>query len=323
MKLTQEDLEMMPAWVQSGTHTVHFLDWLLGDSSLEEVSGHVLIKVPQKDFLFLYTAKKYGCLSIKETLNFCGLFYRSSYSLHDVQEPLREMLGMPKDIVFPSKEETERILEQEISEKVFDIIQNHWDEVLLKKKFKTVQLIPALKREDVRNMAEEFYLEGRTAEDVVYRLKFTLQGQLPDRYYLLYLEQGSHVVNAMARQWIYKRIPEISKQRILYGCIREEMREISGSGCLSKVRQMQNCLEGLKEESVQVEICKKGKTLCIRMRASDLLGGKGRYLLGVLPPRERMQYERIFGKSAALRIEDIQRVVHNRRLLYAQEQEAA
>lgn len=322
MKLTREDLEMMPAWVQYGTHAVHFLEWLLGDSLMEEVSGHVLIKVPQKDFLFLYISGEERYLSTKEPLNFCGLFYRSSYSLHDVQEPLRAILGIPKDIVFPSKEETERILEQEITEKVSDIIQNHWDEVLLKKKFETMQLIPALKREDVRNMAEKLYLEGRAMEEVVYRPKFTLQGQLPDRYYLLYLEQGSHVVNAMARQWICKRIPEISKQRILYGCIREEMREISGSGCLLKVRQMQESLVGLKEESVQVEICKKGKTLCIRMRASDLLGGKGRYSLAVLPPRERMQYERIFGKSAALRIEDIQRVVHSRKLLYTQ-QEAA
>ena len=112
------------------------------------------------------------------------------------------------------------------------------------------------------------------------------------------------------------------EQKILYGCIREEMREMSGSECLSKVRQMRDSLKGLKEEFVQVEICKKGKTLCTRMRASDLLEGKGRYSLAVLTPRERMQYERIFGKSAALRIEDIQRVAHSRKLLYTQPEAA-
>lgn len=324
------DLEMLPDWVSSGAYTESFLTWLLNeDSQTQDLMDSILVKVPQKNFVYLFAGQKESnqCLRLKERLEFAGLFCLTNYELYDVSELLKSSLGVPKESVFLCKEETVTILEQQICEKISDIISNHWDEVLSEKKYETGQLLPALKREDVRNMAEHFYLEGITADEVYFKPQFTFGGGLPDSCYLLYLEHGQHTVNAMARHWIRKRVPALSKQRILYGCIKEEMRQIPAEGRLFKIRQIREILVGLKEEIVFVKFRREGKEVSVRMKASDLMDPKGRYSLACFSPRERGLIKRLYGNSVleGLQVEDIQSVIHNRQVLFVteEEQEAA
>lgn len=327
---TDWDLEILPDWVASGTDTEAFLAWLLNDDTqpwdMMELS---VIKVPQKTFLFLYLGhkKKKQCLCLNTRLEFAGLFCQSNYELYDVSELLKDSLGISEEYTFLCKEKAAAHMEQEVSEKIFDMITYHWDEILSEKRYETSQLLPSLRREDVRSMAERFYLEGLTAEEVFFKPLFTFGRMLSDSYYLLYLEHGLHMVNAMARHWIRKRVPDLSKQRILYGCIKEEMRQIPTEGRLFKIRQIRGMLAGLDDETVLVEFGKEEKVVCVRMKAAYLMEPRGQYPLTCLAPRERAIVKKLYGKSVleGLRVEDVQSVTHNRKVLYSvcEEQEAA
>lgn len=327
MKLKQADLDMLPAWVKSGKNTVQFLEWILDDRCFVwETLGHILVKIKQGKFLFLYLSeKKSGSyITIKQGLAFCGLFYTGNYELYDVQVPLLYILGMQQDAAFQSKENAVRFLEQEVSDKIGDIIRNHWYDIIAEKKYEVHQLIPALNFENVKSIAEKFYLDGWSIEEVTYKPKFSFGQQIPDTYYLMYLEHGEHTVNVIAKQWIRKHLPEISKERIYFGCIREQMREIPSNGRLAKVRQIRSCLTGLENETVHVKIDKNEKTLYIRVKAKELMARQGRYSLTCFPTRDRLQYEKLFGKSVLLQIEDIKSVSLFQKVLYIQKgQEAA
>ena len=319
MKVTQADLEMLPGWVQAGENTARLLEWMLGAEPVWDLPGYALVKVKQGNFYFLYLAKKDGgqCLKTEGCLEFGGLFCTGSYGLRDVQEPLRKALGMPEGMGFPSKEDAAHELEQKVSGQISDILENHWDEVLAEGKYEARQLIPPLKREEVRRMAEESYLDGKSASEVAFRPQVSLGKKLSDACYLMYLDHGERAVQAMAMQWVKRQVPYLSRQRILYGCIREEMQEIPPHGRLEKVRQMREALAGLEDGTVQVEARRKGKTASIRMQASQLMGRQGRYPLNSLAPRERMQIEKAFGKKAGdLQAEEIIKVTQSRRLLY-------
>lgn len=321
---------MLPQWVQLGEDTQPFLDWLLGtDIQPWERMDSVIIKVPQKNFLYLYHAIKSESqlLRLSSELEFAGLFCKCNYGLYDVSEPLKSGLGIPEEITFQGKEETIKLLEQQMKEKIADLITNHWDEVLRNTKYKTRELLPMLKREEVRRMAEGFYLDGIATNEVVYKPDFTFGGEISDQNYLLYLERGMHTVNAMAMYWVRKHMPELSKQRILFGCIREEMQQIEANGRLMKIRLMRESLAGLEEETVLVKFCIEGKTICVRMKASALTVLQGRIPLHCLAARERAQLKKMYGNlaSAGLQVEDVQSVSWNRKILYAADgnQEAA
>lgn len=321
---------MLPQWVQSGVDTQPFLDWLLGtDIQPWEMRDCVILKVPQKNFLYLYYATKSSKqrLKLSSGLDFAGLFCKRTYELYEVNKRLQSGLGIPEDMTFYGKKESAVLLEQEITKKIFDLITNHWDMVLQESNHETKELLPMLKREEVRCMAERFYLDGVTVDQVVYKPVFTFGGVLSDTNYLLYLEHGLRVVNAMAMRWVRNHVPELSKQRILYGCIREEMQQIRADGRLLKIRQMRETLAGLEEKMVLVEFRLKGKPVYVRMKASVLMEQKGRFPLTCLAAREREQLKKRYGKlaSAGLQVEDVQSVSWNRKILYAADgkQEAA
>lgn len=319
------DMEMLPSWVMSGKYTAIFLDWLLEDeNSVREIGENVFVKVQQGIFAFVYLSYGSKHLQVGAGLSFTGMFCRKNYELYDVQENLRDALSIPARISFQSKEAISGILEEKITEKVWNLIDHHWDEMLGEKKYETRQLLPLLKREEVQKAAEQLYLDGMPIEDVVYRPYFSFGGMLSDSSYLMYLEHGSHAVNAMAKQWVRKHLPEISKQRIYYGCIREELHNIPMNGRLTKVRQIRESLAEVKDdEAVQVKINKKGRTLYVHMRAKNLTGQQGYYPLSCLSTRERVLYEKQYGRSGWLQAEDIQSVSLYRKTLYTVNKEAA
>lgn len=326
MGLAQMDQDALSGWVQAGEHTRPFFDWLLEPEGkgVWEAEGRLVTKVRQENFLFLYLTEKKGqYLRVNEALQFGGLFCGGM--LHDVQEPLREALGIPEGIQFQSKDEAAAELEQKVSEKVQDLIEHHWDEILAEQRYETRQILPLLNREEVRGMAESYYLNGTPIEQVAFQPSFSFGRQFPDTHYLMYLEHDGHAVNAIAKQWVRKHVPEISKKRILYGCIREEMRDIPDNGRLAKVRLIRESLAGLEGETMLAEIRKKGSVLPIHMRAEALMDRQGRYSLSGLATRERQQFERQYGRTAILLAEDIRRVSLGRKVLYTagQEQEAA
>ena len=71
-----------------------------------------------------------------------------------------------------------------------------------------------------------YYLQGRNLADIKFVPKISLETSFSDTMYLLFLEYGEQVVEKIAKRWIKRNIAYISQQRILFGCVRDEFREI-------------------------------------------------------------------------------------------------
>jgi len=65
-----------------------------------------------------------------------------------------------------------------------------------------------------------------TAEEIFFRPEVPVARYFSDRCYLLFLDNKEWIAEKVARQWVLENAAYISRQRIWYGCIRDEFMEI-------------------------------------------------------------------------------------------------
>lgn len=316
--------ERFPAWVEDGERTEVLIRWLLQEEDhMLKLEGYSFVKARTDDCLLLYSTgeQRENIYEKPQGLMFCGIFNPSDYSLYDVGKALRDAAGIPDDMFFPGKQDVQAEAQSAIQKYGAERIKTDWYTLLAGSRYTTRQLLPKIDRAQIRSAAEQFYLEGKTAEDIVYEPQFVFgsrMGQFTDESYLLYLNHKECVVRSFAERWLKRELARISHERITYGCIRDEMREIvqDKNDRIHKVRQL---MEAVSEESGSVRILagRKGKLLESSMQAEELQKRDGYYPISALRARERKQAEAIFGNS--LRIEDIRQISVQGRVLYPSE----
>lgn len=222
----------IPVWAESGKGTEALFQWMQqGKDQMLQLGGYGFMKARIEDCLLLYFTRmqrkdKYGKI---EGLNFCGIYNPYECALYDVSIELRQAAGIKDDIFFPTKQEVQEEARSRIQQYSMEKIQNDWHTLLKGSGYTTRQLLPEIDRTQIRKAAEQFFFEGKTAEEIVYVPHFMFgkdAGQFTDEIYLLYLNHKECVVRSFAERWLRKILPQISKERIVYGCIREEMRNI-------------------------------------------------------------------------------------------------
>ena len=87
-------------------------------------------------------------------------------------------------------------------------------------------MLPKITRSEIRNQADKYYEAGKTAEEIFFRPEVPVARYFSDRCYLLFLDNKEWVAEKVARQWVLENVAYISRQRLWYGCIRDEFMEI-------------------------------------------------------------------------------------------------
>lgn len=240
MKLTKKDLEMLPAWVGENSRTISFFEWIMEEKPEPwDFTKFSVIKVWQGDVYFLYSSSRTGrVLDIGKSLTFLGIFNRHDCGLYDLREQLWEILGIPENFYFPQKADALKEAERIASQKVFQMMGRGWEEILQESGCEKRKLIPQISKSEIRRCAEEYYRAGKTEKEICFRPKVPVADYFSDHCYLMYLTRKEWVAWRIARQWVLQNAASISRQRIRYGCIRNEFREIKMEMEKKKTRTM-------------------------------------------------------------------------------------
>ena len=169
MKLKKAESEMLPVWVLSGVYTKPFFAWLneAEKSNIWEHQNDTVVKMRQGNFIYLYLQKGAGKNLVPgHDLKFAGLFVRKNYNLYDVDMELAVLLGLPEEIGFPCRTDIRRAAEERASQKADEILEMHWQEFLFQSGLDTKSLIPLVVRSEIRERAENYYLQGRNLADI-------------------------------------------------------------------------------------------------------------------------------------------------------------
>lgn len=321
MKLKREEPTMLPAWVLSGACTERFFAWLneTEESDTWEHQNCTVLKIGQGSFFYLYLQKGTGkSLVPGHDLKFAGLYVRKNYNLYDVDMKLAALLGLPEEIGFPCITDVRKEAEEQAGQKADEILGMHWQEFVCQSGLDARSLIPLVVRSEIRECAENYYLQGVNPAEIKFVPKISLETSFSDNTYLLFLEYGEQVAEKIAKRWIKRNIAYISQQRILCGCVRDELREIlnTTNDRMHKIKHLIQALEGNSCRTVKIVLCRKGKVIHTDVRAADLCNPKGCYSVKSLAQKDRRVLECVFGKPAEFRIEDIQSVSCGGELLY-------
>lgn len=313
--------KLLPTWVVSGSCTGSFWAWLEGTEtkSTWENLDYTVVKVEQGNFFYLYLQKRTGKNLIPgNDLNFAGLFSKKNSSLYDVDEKLTAMLGLPEEMGFPNRADIRKDAERCISQKAEEMLSASWQDFLYQSGCDTKSLLPMVRRSEIRERAERYYLQNGSLADIHFIPQISLEASFSDAIYLLFLEYGEQAAEKIARQWIKRNIPYISQQRILYGCVRDEFREIldTPNDRIHKIKHLIQALNETRHKAVQVILCRKKKVIQVNMSVEELCNPKGYYSIRGCSQKDRATLERMFGKTAEFRIEDIQSVSYGGIVLY-------
>lgn len=109
--------------------------------------------------------------------------------------------------------------------------------------------------------AERYYLQNGSLADIHFIPQISLEASFSGCYIFIVLEYGEQAAEKIARQWIKRNIPYISQQRILYGCVRDEFREIldTPNDRIHKIKHLIQALNETRHKAVQVILCRKRK----------------------------------------------------------------
>lgn len=193
--------------------------WKCGDA--------FLIKVRQRKDYFLYIGcGKGNVLEIGENLIFAGMFRWKDCGLYDIKESLRKLLRIPDEFGFPGKADARKEAEEIANQKAFLLITRDWGEILRETCCEKEQMIPKIIRNEVQKYARRYYQAGKAEEEISFQPEVPVAQYFSDRCYLLFLDNKKWVAERIARQWVLENAAYISRQRIWYGCIRNEFMEI-------------------------------------------------------------------------------------------------
>ncbi|MCI8727983.1 MAG: hypothetical protein HFG66_18160 [Hungatella sp.] len=239
MKLTKEDLSMLPIWVGLNRRTVSFFEWLATGELFPWKCGNVfLVKVKQRKDYFLYACcGKEQVLKMEENLEFVGFFRWKDCGLYDLKESLRKLLGISDEFVFPEKADALKEAEEIANRKACLLIRQDWKEILQETKCEKERMIPKVARDEVQKYAKEYSQAGKRAEEICFQPEVPVAKYFSDHCYLLFLDNKKWVAEKIARQWVLENADYISRQRIWYGCIRDEFMEIKKAAERQKLRK--------------------------------------------------------------------------------------
>lgn len=227
-RLTKEDFSMLPAWVGQNEQTISFFEWLMQeDLTPWNCKDIVLVKVKQRKDYFLYASYAKGHMfKMEMDLKFAGIFRWKDCGLYDLKESLRRLLEIPEEIEFPTKAGALKEAEAIVNQKALALIGRDWGTIFADARCEKELMIPKITRSEIRNQADKYYEAGKTAEEICFWPKVPVARYFSDRCYLLFLDNKEWVAAKIARQWVLENAAYISRQRIWYGCIRDEFMEI-------------------------------------------------------------------------------------------------
>jgi len=320
---TKTDFEMLPDWVSKGKHAAEFLEWLLcDDCKTFEKNSEVFIKCVQGEFRYIYYYMKYPSgyfLEMDQKLMFAGLFHVKDYALYDVSPYLSKAIGFSKEIRFADKKSVKEKVGKEINAYIFGYLEKNWDGILQDKKYEIDKMIPKINPKEISEMAQWYYLEKKETElQYIPHFSFgSIENEFSDDFYLLYLMAPKKVIQSFSMRWIKNNVKNIFRQKVILGCVEEELREIYAAPKhrLHNIRRL-ICSLDKKYQMVRVQIKKKGISMELKIPTENLRQKDGQYSMYRASVLDREKFEETFGRHEYLYIEDIVKVLHGKQILF-------
>jgi len=227
-----------PDWVREGKETQELLAWLESEKDgMETFANRPLLKARSKNCVLIYSQDGNGKETGFHSIRLSGIFRKTDRALYEVTRELYQAAGIPEKFCFPDKGEVQKEAEDKVTSMGRKMVLEEWDDLVVKSGFTREQMIPAIDREQIRMTAKRYFQMGKRAADIDYQPRFSFASiSLPfqDETFLWYLEDGRAMVAATVKVWLTHGLADISKKRIYFGCVKEEMADMEKSGYLRK-----------------------------------------------------------------------------------------
>lgn len=224
--------EYLPDWIHEGIRTKEFLKWLEGNGeSIGAFSEWTILKGTVQNCVLIYGVE-FNKTEGTDQLHFLrlyGIFRKTDRTLYEVSPVLYQAVGIPEEFHFPNKETVQSEIEEKVMARGKKLIDEDWDQLIIRSGCTREQLIPAINREQIRKTSIRYFQMGKNSKDIVYFPRFsfeTVRGGFPDKIFLQYLNDDVQTVAEVTRGWLKACLPEISMKKIFYGCVREEMADM-------------------------------------------------------------------------------------------------
>lgn len=220
--MQQQDV---PCWAGICQTGQEIYDWILsGQETTFSKDTFSLFKTKKRIFSILYHSGG-ECKNSNETARLAGIFNHATQELTDVSGELQETLQVKNATAFRRKASVKPQLEQAVNMRLMFYLE--YDPGCFYELGR--EILPVISRSEVEQQARLLQESGVLSDDVYFQPEYSFEdmtGRFSGQIYLLYLEAGERIVDAIARRWIQEKGAEMFRKKILYGCIRESLFEL-------------------------------------------------------------------------------------------------
>ena len=297
-----------------GLGTAPFTIWQ-GEKAVVTLSR--LEKNPSVDYLYRIGVAQDNSISWDSSMLFCGVYDRDHRTLYLTKDSLRILM----DGTFPLVTEAGPSMAEEISSRVNERVENtiaNDRNNLSQREITGWQASRELEdyQYSVREQAVRMFFDG-IEPDGQFHGGYALNG-LPEAAFIAYITDPDLFVQTEAEQYIKGHQEDFLLQFLKNDALLAEYQELvqNTSNPIHRMKSITDAVSGCGAKMVTVTVQKDGAELSFKMEADYLKGHHNTYNSYHIAAADRREFERLFGRHADYKAEDVVKITYGRNTIY-------
>lgn len=277
-----------------------------------------LEKSPSVDYLYRAPMGQDNTISWDGSMTCCGVYNKEHGALYLTKNLCYSLMDGRSPFVTEAEPSMTEEISSRVNERVESMIANDRNNLPISE-VTSYQALRDLKYyQDYGAWADaiQHFFAGREP-DRQFHSGYALDG-LPEAAFIAYITDPDGFIQTEAEQYIKDNQEAFLLQFLENDALLSEYQALlqnTGSP-IHRMKAITDAIKGCGAKTVAVSVQKDGKELTFKTAADSLIGHRGYYSTYDIPASDRREFERLFGRHADYKAEDITKITYGRNTIY-------
>lgn len=277
-----------------------------------------LEKSPSVDYLYRAVMGEDNTISWDNNMTCCGVYDKEHGDLYLSKESCRILMDGSSPFVTEAGPSMTREISSRVNKRVENMIANDRNNLPISE-VSGYQALRDLKDYQVYDAwaeAVQHVFSGREP-DRQFHSGYALDG-LPEEAFIAYITDPEYFIQTEADQYIKN-----NQEKLLLQFLKNDARLAEYQALVQNtddpIHRMKAITDAIKicgAKTVTVTVQKDGQELAFKTAADSLIGHRGYYRTSDIPASDWKEFERLFGRNAGYKVEDVVKITYGRNTIY-------
>ena len=277
-----------------------------------------LEKNPSMDYLYRIGVEQDNSISWDSSMLFCGVYDKEHGTLYLTKDSMRILTDGKFPLVTEGGPSMVEEISSRVNERVESMIANDRNNLPISE-VSGYQALRDLKDYQVYDAwaeAIQHVFSGKEPDRQFYS-GYALDG-LPEEAFIAYITDPEYFIQTEADQYIKNNQENLLLQFLKNDARLAEYQALvqNTDDPIHRMKAITDAIKSCGAKTVTVTVQKDGQELAFKTAADSLIGHRGYYRTSDIPASDRKEFERLFGRNAGYKVEDVVKITYGRNTIY-------